>query len=351
MTNVDDDHRLPNLEVTLGHLSRELLRAITNYPELILAHFDRGEKIPPNVIRITHHYTDAMLAYGFTAEYDGLQQVAKWFSVPLTENITELDSVEMNRLEALLLLRPDDPNAVARLRLLLSQWVVNGRFNVEAREQRFDALWASKILWMAHQKNVVNGASISSTELRRWTNYLLSENFQDKDMAFALRLRYELAGGLTKAQQQKHLAALINRAKANGGMWGVRRNGWIVELIHKQELLNAEFTSNKDRDALREIAVSTCYVIENLMPMADSYPEIRQSLNLAMELWWGVFQGDDAIRKLITLFSRPYDFLFILFRTLCAVREYVKQPLIQVSALYLAEQFSGTPQAESSEAT
>lgn len=88
MTNVDDDHRLPNLEVTLGHLSRELLRAVTNYPELITAHFERGEKIPPNVIRITHHYTDAMLAYGFTAEYEGLQQVAKWFSVPLPENAT-----------------------------------------------------------------------------------------------------------------------------------------------------------------------------------------------------------------------------------------------------------------------
>ncbi|MCB9455629.1 MAG: phosphotransferase [Anaerolineaceae bacterium] len=350
MKNSDTDHKLPNLEVTLGHLSGELLRAPRNFTNLVLFKPDKSEKIPPNVVRITHHYADAMLAYGFTAEYEALQRVADWFSTGLSDGSTELDSVEMNRLEALLLLRSQDPNAAARLELLLRQWVVNGRFTSRSSDQRFNALWALKILWLAHQKKATNGSGITQNELRRWTTALLTEDFQDKDMAFALQLRHEIAGGLTKSQQAKYLNVLLSRAAENGGMWGVKRNsGWIIDLIHKQELFNVEFTSNKDRDALREIVISTCYIIENLMPMAEQYPQIKPALRMAMEMWWGVLQGGDTIRKLRTLFRRDYDFLFILFRSLCAIRAYINHPLIQVSAMYLAEQLSSGPPVESSD--
>jgi hypothetical protein len=350
MKNTDADQKLPNLELTLGHLSGELLRAPRNFSNLVLFSPDKAEKVPPNVVRITHHYADAMLAYGFTAEYEGLQRVADWFSTSLPETSAELDSVEMNRLEALLLLRSNDPNAAARMNLLLKQWVVNGKFNSGLPEQRFNALWALKILWLAHQKKALNGSDITYSELRRWTTALLTDDFQDKDMAFALQLRHEIAGGLTKTQQSKYLNALLQRAVENGGMWGLKRNAnWIIDLIHKQELFNAEFTSNKDRDALREIVISTCYVIENLMPMAEDYPQIKPALRTAMEMWWGVLQGGDTIRKLRTLFRRDYDFLFILFRSMCAVRAYINHPLIQVSAMYLAEQLSSDPPVESSD--
>ncbi|MCB9452567.1 MAG: hypothetical protein H6672_14110, partial [Anaerolineaceae bacterium] len=304
MKTPDVDSKLPNLELTLGHLSTELLRAPRNFANLVLYKPEKGEKVQPNIVRITHHYADAMLAYGFTSEYEGLQQAAEWFSTVLPENYDELDSVEMNRLEALLLLSSGDPNALSRLELLLRQWVVNGKFTHKHQENRFDALWALKIFWMAHERKVMNGSGIGITfnELRKWTNTLINDEFQDKDLAFALRLRYDMTGGLTKSQQGKYLDDLIQRAADNHGLWGVKRGaGKIVELIHRQELFNVEISSNKDRDALREIIISTCYIIENMMPMAEDYPQIKPALRTAMELWWSVLNGGDTIRKLRTL--------------------------------------------------
>jgi len=58
---------LPDLEQTLGDLMLDLLRAKSEYNELVLAApLDGLGRFSPEAVRVTQHYTMALLAYGYT---------------------------------------------------------------------------------------------------------------------------------------------------------------------------------------------------------------------------------------------------------------------------------------------
>src|SRR6185295_19520094 len=86
---------------------------------------------------------------------------------------------------------------------------------------------------------------------------------------------------------------------------------------------------------VREMIISTCYVIENLLPLADVHPELEEVARRAMELWWSVFSGENAVGTLRALFPSGYDYLLIVCRTLVSVRAYMGQPLINWVAAHL----------------
>ena len=73
---------LPDLEQTLGELMLDLLRARVEYPELVLAApLDGHGKFSQEAVRVSQHYTMALLAYGYTPNQVELQEAARWFSI------------------------------------------------------------------------------------------------------------------------------------------------------------------------------------------------------------------------------------------------------------------------------
>lgn len=326
---------LPDLEQTIGDLVLDLLRAPRLYPELVRSEppDPRGE-VPPDSVRVTQHYVAALLAYGFGPDHEDLRKAAEWFATPFpTEQRTRVDSVEMNRLEALLLLGVGGPHVTARLEQLVRQRSIDGdHFVIEGRGQNFDTLWALKVLQLADLRGVLNGL-VDRNQLRQLAGRIMLTTRRDKDLALALRLRYELAGKLRQSQET-YLEKLINVAHYTGGVWGLDQDMmWIADYMRQQQLTPGDFVNH--RDVLREMILSTCYVIENLVPLLSDYPYLAEPLQTAMELWWGCFHGRTALNTLRALFPTPYDYLLILSRTLVAVRAYLGWPLIQWGAAYM----------------
>jgi hypothetical protein len=180
---------------------------------------------------------------------------------------------------------------------------------------------------------------MSIEELREWSNRILANNPREKDMALALRLRYELCGRLTKMQQERFLNVLLKSAEASGGMWGLSQDMfWMVEHMREQPFSVGDIADH--RSAFRKSIIDTCYVIENLMPIVSDHPQIEAALRQAMELWWGVFHGEGALEILNALFPTPYDYLSILSRTFVAARTYLNEPLIQWGLAYTHRQLA-----------
>jgi hypothetical protein len=196
-------YELPDLEQTLGDLVLDLLRARAEFPELILSDPQdaRGE-ISSNAVRVTQHYTVALLAYGFTPDQEELIEAADWFATPFpNENHRRIDPVEMNRLEALLSLRPDSDYVLPRLEQLALQRTADDYFDIQAGGPVFDTLWAVKVLAQAREVGVLNGI-MSEADLRDWAGRMVQVNQRDKDLAdfdcraerwrLGLEYRYEI---------------------------------------------------------------------------------------------------------------------------------------------------------------
>jgi hypothetical protein len=334
-TPVNTMRELPDLEQTLGDLILDLLRARVEYPELVLAApLDGHGKFSLESVRVTQHYTMALLAYGYTPSQVELQEAARWFSIPFpTETQRRIDSAEMNRLEVLLSLQPQNPYVLPRLEQLALQRTPNDYFDIQAADPVFETLWALKVMAQARDAGVLNGI-ISDADLRQRTAKIMQGNHREKDLALAIRLRHDLSGRLTPAQQKRYLDKLIEVAAKGGGMWGLSQDTrWIVDNMWRQQLTTGQVADH--RDTFREMIISTCYVIENLLPLTESYPQIEQPLRQAMELWWGIFHGGKAVDILRALFPNAYDYLLILCRTLVSVRAYVGQPLIYLGAAHI----------------
>ncbi|GAB4575029.1 MAG: hypothetical protein Kow0077_24540 [Anaerolineae bacterium] len=333
---------LPELETTVGELVLDLLRAPRLHPELVRsAPVDQRGEVPPDAVRITQHYVAGLLAYGFDSSHEELRLATEWFATEFPgENRQRVDAVEMTRLEALLLLNAPEEYIIPRLEQLVQQRTVGGdHFVIEGRGSDFDTLWALKVLQFAEQRGMLNGL-VDHNQLRQLAGRIIAGVPLDKDLALALRLRYELAGNLRQTQQQS-LEKLLRVAERSGGVWGLDQGMlWLAEYMRQQNLTAGDVAAH--RDVLREMILSTCYVIENLMPLADAYPVVREQVTQAMELWWGVIQGRNAASVIYTLFPKPYDYLMILARTLVTLRAYLNMPLIQWGAPYvhrrLAEQ-------------
>ncbi|MBI5666753.1 MAG: phosphotransferase [Chloroflexi bacterium] len=326
---------LHELEPTLGELVLDLLRARFEYPELVLSPpLDARGEVSANAVRVTQHYTTALLAYGFASDQDELREAADWFATPFpNEAHRRIDAVEMNRLEALLSLCPDHPSVLPRLQQLLQQRTPTDYFDIQSSDLAFDTLWTIKVMALAREKGVLNGL-MAEDDLRKWSNRMVQDTRRDKDLALALRLRHELVGRLTPGQQRKHLADLLRIAEQSGGLWGLSQDMMGIGQSIQQQALTVDLIADY-REIFRETMLSTCYVIENLMPMLPAYPEVEPVVCRAMELWWGVFHGPNAVHTLRSLFPNPYDYLLIVSRTLVSLRAFLEHPLIRWGASYI----------------
>ncbi len=326
---------LPDLEQTVGELVLDLLRAPRLYPEMVRsAPLDQRGEVAPDAVRVTQHYVAGLLAYGFDVSHEELLETTLWFATKFpTETHPRVDSVEMTRLEALLLLDAPEDCILPRLEQLVRQRTFDGdHFVIEGRGGDFDTLWSLKVLELADERNLLNGL-VDREQLRQLAGRVIAGTPLDKDLALALRLRHQLAGGLRHTQLQS-LEKLLRVAERTGGVWGLDQDMlWVADVMRQQNLTAGDFAAH--RDVLREAILSTCYVIENLMPLAGDYPILREPLQRAMELWWGVFHGRNAVNTLHALFPVPYDYLMILARTLVAVRAYLGAPLITWGAAHV----------------
>ncbi|MEZ4669511.1 MAG: hypothetical protein R3E39_16530 [Anaerolineae bacterium] len=325
---------LPEIEQTVGDLVLDLLRARAEHPELVLSSPQdaRGE-VSSNAVRVTQHYTSALLAYGFAPEQQELREAADWFATPFPSDLhRRIDAVEMNRLEGLLSLRPTSDFVLPRLEQLARQRVTDDYFEIGGTPA-FDTLWSIKVMAQARETGVLNGI-MPEESLREWAAKMVEINHRDKDLALALRLRYDLKSKLTAAQQKKYVEKLIKIAEQSGGFWGLAQDMRALgENMHRGQLFPEQIADH--RETFREMILSTCYVIENMMPLVDVYPQIEPLLRRAMELWWGVFSGPGVVNTLRGLFPNPYDYLLIVCRTLVTARVYINQPLINWVAVYI----------------
>lgn len=332
---------LPELEKTLVALAVALLRAPQEYPDLIVSAADPQGEVPREAMRVTQHYLSALLAYGFPAGYDAVRQAADWFATPFpTEQHSRIDMMEMTRLEALLSVRPAHESVAPRLRQLVDQSTDEGEFDLQSDNLYFDTLWALKVLNMARRSNVLDGL-MPTKRLSELVDDLLQNKLNDKDLALVLNLRYELRGSLTKDQQNRFVQKLLDNWHKNSGLWDVPADMvWIPDGLRKQQLSLGELRSH--RDPFRKMIVGSCYVVENLAPLIDLYPEVAPALRGAVELWWNVFYENPA-QTLHELFPKPYDYVIMLARTLITLRALLNEPLIEWGATHIYEELVAKP--------
>jgi hypothetical protein len=327
-------YELPDLEQTVGALVLDLLRARAEYPELVMSDADGRGETNANAVRVTQHYTSALLAYGFAPAQQELQEAADWFATPFpNENRRRIDAVEMNRLEALLSLRPSSDYVLPRLEQLARQRMADDFFDIQGSDPAFDTLWAIKVMSQAREEGVLNGI-MEDESLREWAAHMVEVNRREKDLALALRLRHDLKAKLPLPQQKKVVEKITAIAEQSGGFWGLAQDmRSLGETVRRGQITPDQIAEH--REVFREMILSTCYVIENLMPLTSLYPSVEPVLRRAMEQWWGVFGGTDVVQTLRTLFPNPYDYLLIVCRTLVSVRAYVGQPLINWVGVYI----------------
>ncbi|MCL4248334.1 MAG: phosphotransferase [Anaerolineae bacterium] len=327
--------KLDQLEDTINSLIGYLLYAPTNHAKQILGepavYVDQTP--PARKIRLTQHYTAALLAYGFPAAERELQWAAEWFASPFTGS-SVVDELEMTRLEGLLNLRPDDSGVTARLKQLLRQRS-GTHFEIERdetqgnRDHVFDTLWALKLILLARDRGVLRRA-ISDREIGKMLSSVIPHCSWDKDMALALRLVYQHSNHLDN-EHQETLVELARRSTEYGSLWGIdSTHRWerikpLVEAMQRGHL--SPYLVEKQVNLFRNIVLNTCYVIENLAPMAQVNEEVEQALQSSMALWWHQFQGEKAPVVLRAFFQEEYDYLLILCRTIVAVNAFVGVPL------------------------
>ncbi len=324
---------LTDLEETISALIVELLllEKEKRYPHLLF-----GDPEDDRTVRVTTHYNMALLAYGFLPESEDLQERTKWFDRPFPQRDNDhIDPAEMNRLMALLYLRPHNENVRTRLEYLVRQKDEDG-FDVQPGWLGFDTLWALKLFNLAHEKKVLDADMIHMDELKACLHTLLDQNQlrRDKDLALALRLEYEMEGEICPAHLP-YLEHLVQAAEENRGVWGLEELGW--RLTEMEDWLGKfvqgnRLTSEEVRpfqQQFRRVVLSTCMVMEYLTPLAGQYPQLRAPIERAMCLWWDQFYGSHTVTTLQSLFPKPheYDYILVLCRTMRALRQYLGKPL------------------------
>ncbi|MEP7293981.1 MAG: hypothetical protein ABI835_19495, partial [Chloroflexota bacterium] len=210
-----------------------------------------------------------------------------------------------------------------------------GQFDLQSENPSFDTLWALKVLNMARRQNLLTDL-MPTERLGALVDDLLQTKLPDKDLALALSLRYELHGTLSDEQQGKYLQRLLDNWHRNSGLWAVPTDMiWIPDSLRKQQLTIGEMRAH--RDPFRKMILNTCYVVENLAPLLDLYPEVAPAARGAIELWWGVFHENPA-QMLHELFPKPYDYVIMLARTLITLRAMINAPLIDCGATHIYEE-------------
>lgn len=329
---------LPRFEETVPGFAAYLLIAGQKHPRLILGAPAGGDNVTEMRstirLRVTQHYTAALLGYGVPVDTPELRWATEWFATPFPRSSGGgMDASEMTRLEGLLNLRPQDAGVEARLHQLVQQRSGN-YFELDRSDDQpepnskvFDTLWALKLLMLARQKRQFD--SISRKELRQLLTTMLEVADLDKDVTLALRLQYELLGRLD-ASHKKRVQELVRQAEAHQYVWGLDDLAYeqmkdLIEAMDKRQLTPAVLDDHGD--LFREMVLNMCYVVENLAPLRQVMPELRAPLRQTMRLWWRQFQGKQAPVYLRTLFPHDYDYLMVMCRTLVAISAYVDEPL------------------------
>lgn len=325
---------LDQLEDTVTTLAMYLLLAHKNHDRFILGEPDETPaQIPPvRKLRLTQHYTAALLAYGFPPSVPELRWAADWFATPFAAQ-DSVDELEMTKLEGLLNLRPEDPGVVTRVKQLLSQRdgmhfeIVDRDETQGNRDPIFDSLWALKLIIMARKHGLI-GRGISERDISKMLRTIIPQCSKDKDLALALRLEYDLDNKLDYPDALKSLA---ERALQFDHLWGVvnpTRCGRLKPITEAMRRgLLSPHVIEKELKLFRDVMLNTCYVIENLAPLAHLQPDCEAELRESMGLWWTQFKGDKAPTILRALFPEEYDYLMILCRTMVAVNAYAGMPL------------------------
>lgn len=330
---------LGDFEETINSLAAYLIAAPERHPKQILN--SRGDSLSdtPQIprLRLTQHRAAALLAYGLPANAAELVEAREWFMTPFPSlSADTIDVAEMLKLEGLLNLRPEDPSVVARLEQLALQRT-DHYFELyhdspdHNPSEVFETLWALKLMLLAWDKGITHDF-ITRDEARDMLDRLLNQNLQDKDMALALRLVYDLDERLA-SHHTNYLDRLIQQAEAHNGFWGISQGRWehvrpIIEVMHQeppQHMLTPGLISRQEK-MFQQLILNACYVIENLAPLMGQYPQIAPAIHRAMSLWWQQFQGDNAARSIASLFRHEYNYLMLLCRTMVAVNAYIGEP-------------------------
>lgn len=334
------DH-LHDLHKIIAEIAVELLTLdkTYRYRELIYGDPENGE-----AVRATMHLVMALIAYGFDPQEDELTYPADWFDKPFPkERNDRVNPAEMNRLMVLLHLRPHNRYVTTRLEQLAKQYS-SGYFDIQPNYQEFDTLWTLEALCQAKQAGVLDEERIISVARieERLDQLITSRDLKrDKDIALALRLQYQMFGHLSEAHKAK-LFELIKMAEDNGGFWGLREMTYYIPQLEWYKLLTSErkltYANIQDEpERFRKVIVSTCMVIENLVPLMGAFPDVRPAVARAVDLWSKQFQDEDVVNTLRELFPRPfdYDYLLVLARTLRAFRAFIGQRLLAMENTYL----------------
>ena len=339
---------LPDLQKIIIEIMVELLliEKERRFPDLILNENVEDEKS----VRITMHYIRALLAYDFAPHEDELQRGLQWFNTLFPRRKSqEIDNTEMNRLMMLLHLDPHNQYVEPRLRQLAKQ---RGSefFDVQPGWQEFDTLWTIEVFLLAHEKGVLSEDIISLDKIRTYLNNLISEIGlkRDKDLALALRLYYQTYGRL-EDDHIKKIEALTQRADTHSGLWGMREFGWKVQDVYWFKELTAGRkityrdidTENHHRNFHRTI-LSTCMVVENLIPLMNQFPILKLPIERAVMLLHKQFEDQNIITTLRNLFPKPHDYTYILVlcQTIRAFRAYLGERLLSLENTYLLKQIT-----------
>ncbi|NWG15423.1 MAG: hypothetical protein HXY41_02195 [Chloroflexi bacterium] len=327
---------------TLVNLAMNVMRAPEEFSSFILTEPDIQGEVNAEAMRVSLYYAMALLAYGFTPEDTALKESARWFATPFpTHQRRQMDAIEMSRLEGTLLLRPFDPSVQGRLKQLIKQRTPDGRrFEIQDPPTQYDLLWALKLLNLARRQGVLRPDMIVLEDLRESLDKAIqSEALLDKNLALALRLRFELFGGLLPEQEEKFLRGrLIHNARDNG-LWDLTQdNIWLAERMRHHALTPQDIQQHYM--AFWKMIQSACAVVENLSVLMPTYGvELQQVLLPALDLWWNTFNGDqsdDAAGELRVIFARrTEDYLMALSLTLIALRAFLDEPLIHRAASYV----------------
>lgn len=333
--------QLPELERTMTKMAAYLLNAPQKFPkEMLGAPDDDVLEMRSKIrFRVTQHWSAAMMTYGIPASEQELRDAIEWFATPFPRGAAHyepVDVLEMTKLEGLLHLQADNPTVAPRLEQLLAQRV--GDFfrvhRADAQEEVdskvFDTLWALKLIMMARDGHQLDATLMPDADIKAALDAIMPI-VSEKDLVVALRLYYELTGGL-EAQHLDYLETLMVEAEAHHYMWGTSAQYiWdmmkeIVEIMHRRQLTPGAIESSRE-ETFREMILNTCYVIENLAVLARDFDVVHEPLRRSMEVWWNQFKGEHAPANLRTLFPRPYDYLMVMTRTMIAVSAYIGEPL------------------------
>ncbi len=308
--------RLDNLYPTMTDLAIYLMLAHEKHARYILCQPDNQ---PLATVEVTYEYVRALLACGIPPESQRVQEAVAWFSAPRPADA--LDRAELLRLEALLHLAPDSPGVQPRLERLLGYREHNGLFQVERNSMLSDTLAALRIMLLARDLRLLDG-HISDAEIEQIIDKLRDMLSDDSDLALLLRLKHRLTNKLD-SDLLKHL---LDQARSQNGVWGIRRQYassrivGTVQAMHIRQLSGADIGSLED--GFSEIMLDTCIVIEELVRMASDLKPVLSVLETSMALWWNQIQGDKAPARLRALFPNELIYLRVLCRTVSAVSAY-----------------------------